>query len=187
MANVIVTQLPDSNQVSRRVKPASISKPLAFVKLAGEGLTDGCVIWPFGARKGYGRLRYRGSTVFAHRLALAFRMERDLSEFDDLFCAHDPILCSSPSCINPAHLRWTDHAGNMRDMLIAGTTARGVRNPHSKLVEADVYKIREDVRPQKEIASEYGISQVAVSHIKTRKTWGWLRSSLLNSQGVLHS
>lgn len=72
------------------------------------------------------------------------------------------------------NLRWDTHAENMRDRSKHGRSNRGERCHSSKLSAAQVYAIREDPRPQKEIAADYGIARPSVSLIKSRKNWGWL-------------
>ncbi len=47
----------------------------------------------------------------------------------------------------------------------------GAANNQAKLTEEQVRAIRADTRVQKVIAWGYGISQVTVSHIKTRRLW----------------
>lgn len=51
---------------------------------------------------------------------------------------------------------------------------RGEKNPTHKLSESLVLAIREDSRPQRIIAVDYGISISQVSNIKSRKVWSYL-------------
>jgi hypothetical protein len=54
---------------------------------------------------------------------------------------------------------------------------RGEQNGFSKLTSQQVINIFYDKRPQSEIAGDYGIAQVTVSSIKTRRNWRWLLSA----------
>ena len=71
----------------------------------------------------------------------------------------------------PDNLRWGTHTDNMRDKRIHGTQNEGETSPNAKLTEDAVRAIRLDKRTSRAIASDYGISQVAVVFIKNRKTW----------------
>lgn len=78
--------------------------------------------------------------------------------------------CDHPSCVNPAHLFLGTHGENMADRDHKGRQSRSPK----KLTDADVLAIRSDIRNQRRIATDYGIDQTSVSHIKRRITWGWL-------------
>jgi hypothetical protein len=69
------------------------------------------------------------------------------------------------------NLEWNTHTVNMQDKQIHGTERQGENHPHSKLTENDVRAIRAAKGTQREIAAHYGVSQVAIHHIRTRKTW----------------
>lgn len=60
-----------------------------------------------------------------------------------LFVLHH---CDNPCCINPEHLYTGTHADNTRDMVVRGrapgNSMPGVRNPATKLTEAQVSQIR---------------------------------------------
>lgn len=54
----------------------------------------------------------------------------------------------------------------------AGTgPLRGEQNKSAKLTEDDVRAIRASPEKQQALADRYGITQAAVSHIRSRKTW----------------
>ena len=74
-------------------------------------------------------------------------------------------------CENFDHLTVGTRADNMRDAMNHGTTTAGERNYHAKLTKTQVEAIRSDPRLQQEIALQYGISQSAVSRIKSGRTW----------------
>lgn len=63
------------------------------------------------------------------------------------------------------------HKLNMADMASKGWAPRGSRNGAAKLTERDVLAIRADSRPQRAIASRFGISQAQVWSIKTGQSW----------------
>lgn len=71
----------------------------------------------------------------------------------------------------PSNLRWATASENEADKAIHGTKACGEKQGASKLTERDVQSIRIDERSQREIASDYGITQANVSCIKLKKSW----------------
>ena len=97
-----------------------------------------------------------------------------LEDREGMDAAHAPGICHNPLCVNPRHLREATRAENVADMQVDGTSYRGERNHMSKLAEADVRAIRADTRPQRTIATQYGLTPSQVSRIKGRKTWAWL-------------
>jgi hypothetical protein len=70
-----------------------------------------------------------------------------------------------------SNLEWGTHAQNMRDKVAHGTQAVGEAAHRARLTDAQVRAIRVDNRSQRDIAKEYGVTQVSVFHIKHRKTW----------------
>jgi hypothetical protein len=124
----------------------------------------GCWIWMGGCNNyGYGRLC--GMTT--HRLA--WRIYRG----DIRDGAHVLHRCDIPCCTNPDHLFIGDFAANMKDKCSKGrqSAARGERQHNAKLTADQVRKIRNDTRIQRVIAAEYGVSQNAISLIKSRINW----------------
>lgn len=69
------------------------------------------------------------------------------------------------------NLRWGTRASNHNDKRAHGTMSQGESHGRSKLTETQIQRIREDVRTQREIALDYGISQGHVSDIKRCKYW----------------
>lgn len=127
----------------------------------------GCLEWTGGVNDaGYGTCTYG----LAHRVAYE---EWVGSIPEGLYVLHH---CDNPPCIEPTHLYAGTQADNMRDMYERGRSAPaipkpGSLNPAAKLTEEQVLAIRADTRPQRVIASDYGITQAAVSLIVTRKKW----------------
>lgn len=69
------------------------------------------------------------------------------------------------------NLRWDTPQNNQLDRIKHGTSNRGERCAASKLTVEQVFEIREDNRPHKEIAAQYNIRQSQVSRIKNRLRW----------------
>ena len=99
------------------------------------------------------------------------------------------------------NLRWAEPSSNMQDKLGHGTvpfgdrngarlhpgklargsrngkhtkpecTPRGEKHGCAKLTESDVRSIRADLRSERQIARDYGVSRCAINGVKIGKTW----------------
>jgi hypothetical protein len=125
--------------------------------------------WNFTGKKtskGYGQLSMINETWYAHRFSyLLFNGKLE----PDLMVRHK---CDNPICVNPYHLETGTHQDNMRDRNIRGRTAKGTRNPNSKLTEEQVLAIYKDERLYKEISKQYGVLPDTISRIKSGRNWG---------------
>ena len=85
----------------------------------GAGPADpvtGCMDWSGGLKNGYGRLTAPGGArMYAHRVALALKLGRDLR--DGEVTRHK---CDNPPCVNPDHLEPGSTLENMRDCVDRG-------------------------------------------------------------------
>lgn len=72
--------------------------------------------------QGYGVLKYKGTRTLAHRYSAQLQAKRDITgEIVD-------HLCHNTSCVNPDHLRLTDHSGNMQNLRGAQANSKsGIR------------------------------------------------------------
>lgn len=106
-------------------------------------------------RSGYGRIGTTGTTrsMLAHRAVMEHH--------------HGPskrlVLhsCDNPPCVRIEHLRYGSTTDNVRDAVERGRARATV-----VLDDEQVVAIRNDLRPQRVIAAEYGISQPHVSRIR---------------------
>lgn len=127
---------------------------------------DGCWRWIGHTDTGYGSFNLKGKSVSAHRLSLAMSLGREIAP--GMYACHG---CRSKNCVNPAHLREGTHQDNMADRARDGTAARGSQHGRSKLTDEKVRAIRQDPRSHAALAKEYGVSAVAIGHIKRGRTW----------------
>ena len=135
---------------------------------------SGCWIWDAGVgRDGYGRFSWeaRGEAK-AHRAAyLLFKSKIPPG-------MHVLHKCDVPCCVNPEHLFLGNHRINMTDMVDKGRAKRcgipGEEHHHSKLTNEIVREIKASTCSQDTTAKKYGISQSAVSRLKSGKSWGHL-------------
>jgi len=130
------------------------------------GDADECWEWMAGKNSyGYGSFSISGKQHKAHRLSWQFACGRILDCLD--VCHH----CDNPGCVNPYHLFLGTAADNMQDAAKKGHKAL-------KLTGMEVLAIRrllaDGEQLQQDIAKDFGVSPMTVSHIKLGKTWGWL-------------
>jgi hypothetical protein len=101
--------------------------------------------------------------------------------------------CDVKACCNPDHLETGTHSENSRDMVERGRAAtgdkngsrtrperlvRGERHGMAKLTEGDVkliFELRARSMLQREIAAEFGVSQVLVSRILSGNLWAHIK------------
>lgn len=126
-------------------------------KVDVSGGSDSCWLWQayVDRETDYGEFSFNGKPEWAHRVSYM------------LFVGPIPdghsVLhrCDVRRCVNPYHLFTGTHLDNMADM------AAKDRGRKSKILKAaDVTSIRNDSRPQREIAAIYGVSQTLIWGIK---------------------
>lgn len=133
----------------------------------------GCWIWT-GAKKpsGYGNFYMRNRYYNAHRASWEIHIG---PVPDGLFVLH---RCDTPSCVNPKHLFIGTPLENMQDMHKKGRSTGpylgGELSPCAKLNREKVANIKRRLlsgEPGREMAREFGVSEAAISSLKTGKTW----------------
>lgn len=138
------------------------------------GAENECWLWQGATIKGYGALRMQRSHspgyVYAHRMS--YEIHKGAIPADQHVC-HS---CDNPLCVNPNHLWVGTNRENVTDMDAKGrrVTQRGETHPDAKLTEAQVLEIRERAangEKQRNLASEYSISESNISSIVTRRVW----------------
>ncbi|MCY0957741.1 HNH endonuclease [Streptomyces sp. H27-H5] len=98
--------------------------------------------------------------------------------------------CDTPSCVNPAHLRWGTNADNVKDRGRRGRfvcnaapqSNPGEQNGRAKLSEDDIrdiraryvkgHKSRPGVGTAAALAKEFAVSAAHIHAIASHKTWG---------------
>ena len=132
---------------------------------------DDCLDWKFKKDKdGYGIIWRQDKNHRVHRIVCEDVNGPPASS--DLFAIHS---CGNGhlGCCNPKHIRWGTAKKNSEDRETHGRTSKGVKHWISKFTDDDIREIRrlEGTMSQEEIASAYGVTQGAISHILTGKTW----------------
>lgn len=70
-----------------------------------------------------------------------------------------------------SNLRWGTHTDAMQSKSAFGTSPTGEKAGKSSLVDQDVRDIRESSDSGRVLAARYGVSQVSIQAIKSRRTW----------------
>lgn len=160
-------------QVSKRSLP--YIRFWASVAICSErrpNMDTDCWTWRASTRGGYGQFYANGKQQGAHRFSWVLRNGPIPAGMHVL---HE---CDNPSCVNPAHLFLGTVADNMRDRDRKGRNGShlisGEANANSKLTASKVLSIVGEARSgssHRDLAKKYGVSQPAITHILTGKTW----------------
>lgn len=134
-----------------------------------------CLVWPFAKGPGgYGvinRLDSKGKRrpIIVARIMCESRHGPQTSEF--LEAAHS---CGNGhlGCVNPMHVDWKSHRGNMADMVAHGRSTKGEKNRHAKLTASQVNRIRNDkVTAKKVLSARYGVHRGTIYSIQSNRLW----------------
>lgn len=129
-----------------------------------------CLIWPFTRNP-------HGYAIVGQRLAsrIACEARNGPPPTSRHQAAH---LCGNGhlGCVTKAHLVWKTHTENQADRITHGRSNRGDRAASVKLTAEQVRQIRSlrGAVSQEALATSYGVSRGAISHIMNRTSWGWL-------------
>lgn len=132
---------------------------------------DGCWVWQRNTIVGgYGRLRWKGKHVLAHRFAAYLSGMLDTPNNNGVLVLH---RCDVRLCCNPDHLFTGTHSDNTKDAIAKGRHTfpdnRGVNSGHSKLSIENVTCIKAEYATgkttQRELANKYGVHQMTISKL----------------------
>jgi hypothetical protein len=127
-----------------------------------------CWNWIAGKIKGYGTLNMGGKPHKAHRVSYILT-HGAISH--NLLVRH---VCDNPSCVNPNHLILGTNADNTRDKIERHRIKRGSTTRKSKLTEADIPIIRDQLKKgisQSVIAKQFKVERSTIKAIKLGITW----------------
>lgn len=124
--------------------------------------------------RGYGEISLHGKTRTVSRIYWLLTQNPSITS-TVLICHH----CDNRLCFNPAHLYEGSYKSNVDDMYrrnrrTTGGAFPGEAHHKAKLKSADIPKIRKRIKAGEgtlAISKDYGVSQSAITLIKTGKTW----------------
>lgn len=131
-----------------------------------------CWNWMGYIRKnGYGQFRIGSAADGTRRMVMSHRYSYasccgDVP--DGMMVCHS---CDNRRCVNPDHLFIGTAKDNNSDCAKKDRNSRGERHGMSKLRRENVIAIKDDTRPQRQIARDYSVSQNVISRIKSGKIW----------------
>jgi hypothetical protein len=129
---------------------------------------DACLLWPFGAAKGYGKIRHDGRARQVNNFVC--EQAHGPAPADRQQAAHS---CGVSACVNPHHLRWASAQENADDMILHGTRRVGDTHQRARLSAEAVSTIRAnpDGLSHAQLAVRYNVSKSNITAIRTQKTW----------------
>lgn len=131
--------------------------------------SDAC--WPWIGSKhadGYGKLRWHGAHLLAHRTAYTLAK----GEIPAGLCVRHK--CDNPPCCNPAHLETGTWADNVNDKVSRDRHRRGENAGTAKLTAENVDDIRRGFRngtTRYELAARFGVSHTQICNIIRGVRW----------------
>ena len=143
----------------------------------GQGPNGDCWEWTAGQKnqEGYGGFYVRqiNNTMNSHKVAFLIVHNFALDDIPDgIVIRHS---CNNPKCVRPLHLKLGTPADNSQDMIDAGHSLTGERNPKYKLNPELVKTIRElwstGEWTKAAIAEKLGVSQSAVWQVATNRNY----------------
>lgn len=130
-----------------------------------------CILWPMSVGShGYPQVSWEGKNRTGHRLACEWTYGPPPTESHQ--AAHS---CGVRKCVNPEHLRWATASENQADRVQHGTANRGEKCGAAKLNEKQVEEIRRRYSEggilQRELATEFSVTQPTVSRVLSKTAW----------------
>jgi hypothetical protein len=131
---------------------------------------SGCWLWIGETNKtGYAKIKTPINGIVKNLRVTKIMYEQYIGPVPDgLFLLHK---CDTPSCVNPYHMFTGKHKENNHDCIKKKRNNIGQKNGQAKLTNEQIINIRKDVRPQRIIAKDYGVSHQNISRIKGFKQW----------------
>ena len=137
-----------------------------WAKVDVRGL-DECWNWKLSTRKGYGRIKRKGKTLVATRVAYYLCYGLDPG---DKYVCH---ICDNPSCVNPSHFFLGSNQENQLDASRKGRSKgnySGAKLSPKQVKEA--FTLHQKCVPQNEIARRTNVSRAAINALVKGITWG---------------
>lgn len=153
---------------------ASPGNAMAFLLGAVRSETDACLVWPYSVDGGgYGKISINGRLIGVPSEVLSRTGQPKPSAAH--VSAHAPLICHTPRCINPRHLRWATTAENMADRALDGTENKGIQHGNAILTDEAVRSIRRARKPVSQLSRDYVVSEATVRDVLSGRTWSHVK------------
>lgn len=153
-------------QLEKEISTARHGEGLAFLDNAVTMETDECILWPYGASRGYGVTYIAPKNVFAHRYIC--ERKRGAPPFRQAQAAHK---CGNRICVNWRHIRWASAKENTHDKYEHGRMPMGEKVGLSKLDAEKVGYIRSSSESTTELSRRFGVNKTTIASVRKRRTW----------------
>lgn len=137
--------------------------------------SSGCWEWSGCTNLGYGHFGWNPGVVLAHRASWILtygEIPRGYGKFNTLHVLHK---CDNKKCVRPGHLFLGTAQDNIRDLFDKGLGVRGEVCKNTKLVDADIRKIRQSYAvggvSYRDLSERFGISRDQIGNIVNRRSW----------------
>lgn len=143
--------------------PDNDGEPLDWLSRHAKWESNACLPWPFAqGSRGYGSVSFNGKATGAHRAMCI--IAHGEPPVPGMHAAHS-CGCGHEGCVNPRHLRWATAVENHRDRLYYRERTQRLGN--LKLSDAQCREMlaRRGAVSQRALATEYGVSEAAVSRL----------------------
>lgn len=139
-----------------------------FIRMVLQNDTDECVLWPFYRMpNGYAQVGFHDGQKLAHRYVC--ELAHGPAPAGKPEAAHS---CGNRACVNPKHLRWSNHSDNEADKRNHGTWF--TRMGGAKLTENKVREIRTAAAcgvPRAALVERFKTPVSTIEKVVSRRTW----------------
>ena len=116
----------------------------------------------------YGSVSIKGKLILEHRLVY----EQNKGPIPaGMVVRH---MCHNSRCINPDHLEIGTQGNNLKDMIDAGRSLKGTKNPANKLTNAQAKRIKYGKEKRSVLAKEFGVTAYTIDKIRKGINWTWI-------------
>lgn len=164
--------ITNGDPLCKVISPGDVTRFVDEVVVGFAG--EECLRWPFSTNtSGYGQISVNGRPIGAHRhvCTIVHGPPPTSGHLATHSCGNGHL-----GCVNPSHLSWKTHLGNMADMVSHGTSTRGERHHNCKLTEIKVREIlslngKETLGV---LAKKFGVRKETISKIQKGERWSFL-------------
>lgn len=142
-----------------------MSRRITFITAALGADTDDCIIWPFAVRKSSGYGAYCEGSGKNKKNYDIHRFICEKVHGNPKIGEEASHRCGNKLCINPKHLYWNTHMGNMADAIRHGTL-RGGGSGRQRIFAGDRAAIKASNDSLIVLGQRYGMEPSYIGKLK---------------------